>query len=113
MDSHYAEEKFIQAERALAIGRNAIKGRLYDAYLCFATVTEADIPAEMRDDFRWIIQQLTMRAPLKAKGSDKIISGSISQTLHFMKNKTAQPIAERILSLRYRLKSYNEANNGN
>lgn len=52
MDSRYAEEKFIQAERVLALGREAIKGRLHDTYLCFAPLTEADLPAEMRDDFR-------------------------------------------------------------
>lgn len=113
MDSIYAEEKFIQAERALAIGRGAIKSRLHDAFLCFAPLAEADIPVELRDNFRWIIQKLTTRAPLKAKGSDTIISGSVSQTLHFMKNKTAQTIAERILYLRDRLEAYNDEKNRN
>ena len=109
MDASYAEEKFIQAERDLALGAGAIKSRLFQAQLRFATLTKDDIPSHLHADFEEISRRLTTRSPLRPRFSENIISGRVAQTLHFMKNKTAVAIAEQILAMRYRLRDYHEA----
>ena len=111
MDASYAEEKFIQAERDLALGSGAIKSRLIQAQLRFATLTKDDVPFHLHADFEEITRRLTTRPPLRSQFSENvdIVSDSVEQTLHFMKNKTAVAIAECILAMRYRLKEYNDA----
>jgi len=108
MDTMYAEEKFIQAEHALATGCGAIKARLKEAYRCLAPLNSEDLPEHLRQEFEWIISRLTTRPPLRPRYSDTVVSGRVSQTLHWMKNKTAKGIAERIVSLRSRLADYND-----
>jgi len=107
MDTLYAEEKFLQAERALAVGQGDIKGRLNAAYMCFHPVGAEDLPEELRDDYKWIISKLTRKPALTAKYSENNISGSVEQTLHSMQRKTAVSIAERILYMRRQLSEYN------
>ena len=107
MDSLYALEKFLQAERALCEGLGDIKERLKDAYMCFHPVREADFPDDLRGDYRWIIDQLTRKPPLIAKIGGAVVSGSVDQTLHLMRRKTAAKIAERIRYISKRLGDYN------
>jgi hypothetical protein len=108
MDTTYTEEKFIQAERALTLGMGAIKSRLSDAYVCLLPLTEDDFPEHLREDYRWVIRRLTTKPALRAQFTGKVISGRVSRTLHFMKNRTALTIAERIVYLRARLREYND-----
>jgi hypothetical protein len=103
LDNLYALEKFFQAERELSEGLGDIKERLKDAYMCFHPVRKEDLPDELRDDYQWVIDQMTRKPQLIAKDSNFVVSGSIDQTLHFMPRKTAAKIAERIRHIRKRL----------
>lgn len=107
MDTNYTEEKFIQAVRALAVGKDAIKGRLVEAHRYFAVLSESDFPNSLKPDFRWIMESLTTRPPLRDRFTRRIISGTVAQTLHFMRSRKATGIAERIVALRDRLREHN------
>ena len=109
MDTNYTEEKFIQAERALTLGMGAIKSRLKDAHRYLLPLADADFPEDLKADFQWIVQRLNTKVPLRDRWTGDVISGSVSQTLHFMANKTALTIAERIVYLRARLREHNDA----
>lgn len=108
MDNLYALEKFLQAERALCEGLGDIKERLKDAYMCFHPVRKEDLPEELRGDYQWVIDQLTKKPQLVAKDSDFVVSGSVDQTLHLMRRKTAANIAERIRHIYKQLCKYND-----
>lgn len=107
MNSLYALEKFLQAERALCEGLGDIKERLKDAYMCFHPVRKEDLPDDLRGDYQWVIEQLTHKPPLVAKIGGAVVAGSVDQTLHFMRRKTAAKIAERI---HYIFKSLSDCN---
>jgi len=96
MDNLYALEKFLQAQRALCEGLGDIKERLREAYMCFHPVRKEDFPDDLMSDYQWVIDQLTRKPPLVAKIGGAVVSGSVDQTLHFMRRKTAADIAERI-----------------
>jgi hypothetical protein len=103
MDNLYAREKIFQAERALCEGLGDIKERLKDAYMCFHPVRKEDFPDELRGDYQWVVEQLTSKSQLIARDSNLVVSGSVEQTLHFMRRTTAAKIAERIRYISRRL----------
>jgi hypothetical protein len=104
MDNRYATQKFLLAEQALCEGLGDIKERVKDAYMCFHAVCKDDLPVELRDDYQWVIDQLTRKPQLVARDSDFVVSGSDDQTVHFMRRKTAAKIAERIRYICERLR---------
>ena len=108
-DARYAEEKFSEAVEALTLGGGDIKERLKDAYGCFHPVTVADLPDHLKADFEWIKAHLLAKPSLVARESKSIVSGSLEQTLRFMRRKTGQDIAKRIFYVRDKLHDYNEA----
>jgi len=105
--ARYAEEKFSQAVQALTLGGGDIKERLKVAYGYFHPITVADLPDHLKADFRWIKAQLLAKPPLATQGGKAIVSGSLEQTLHFMRRKTGITIAERIVYVRNKLHEYN------
>lgn len=87
-----------------------MKSRLAEAHRRFFVLGPGDFPEQLRADFEWICHKLTTKPVLRARYSDSVISSQVSQTLHFMKNKTAVKIAERIVALNERLAELNDKN---
>jgi hypothetical protein len=103
----YAEAKFVEAVHELTLGIGDIKERVKCAYFKFHILSKNDFPKHLKDDYEWIITKLTKKPALKAKYSKTIISGSIDQTMHHMKRKTALKIAEKIVYLKTKLSEFN------
>ena len=106
-DRLYAAEKFSQAMYALAVGERGIKSRLFDALMEIHCVGERNLPPEMLQDYRWILAEVTKRAPnRRAFVHGKILvnfEGRFCATLNTMRIKKAVAIAERICELAQRL----------
>ena len=98
MSNDYVIEKLTNAMDVLAMGRGDVRSRLRDAYLCMHTLKETDFPNDLKKDWTWIIEKLTQRGPLVGP-DDKIILGSVGNTMRSIRNKTGQKIAQRISNL--------------
>lgn len=98
IDYFYTYEKLSAAVRCLATHPGDVRKRLADAYLAFHTLTEKDFPKEYRKDWTWIMKELTKYGPL-VNNKGEVWRGSVDNTMRRVKNKTASPIAERILNL--------------
>lgn len=90
---HYALEKFSQAVHALATGSGDVRSRLRVAYAYFHTVKPEYLPADLRDDFRWVMDKLTRREP-RYEGE-----GRLEASLATMQNRTGSRIAKRIVEI--------------
>ncbi len=101
----YARGKFLEAIEHMATGPGDVRSRLWDAYLSLRPVMEDDLPPVVRQDFRWIMAQLTKRDPYyNHKG--EVISGSVQQSLSRMHNTTGVKIAKRLLHIYRVLEDY-------
>ncbi len=59
---------------------------------------EEEVPPEMRQDFAWIMHQLTRRGP--EKDSDgTVYKSAVKHTMSRVRNSTGKRIAERIYRL--------------
>jgi hypothetical protein len=93
----YAYTKFSEAVSELTVGEGDVRSRLYDAYFFLCRVTLSDLPEELRNDFKWIRDQLTKHGPLYDG------QGRLQATLSRIKNRTGAKIAKRIVELKYRI----------
>ena len=104
-DPNYAHGKFLEAIEHLATGPDDVKRRLRRAYLSFLPVQEDDLPTDIREDFRWVMAQLTKREPYyNHKG--KVISSDVSESLLRMHRATGVRIAKRLLHIFWLLDDY-------
>jgi hypothetical protein len=90
----YAYTKFSEAVSELTVGEGDVRSRLYDAYLFLCRVALSDLPEELRNDFKWICDQLTKYEPFYDRQS------RLQATLLRIKNRTGAKIARRIVALR-------------
>jgi hypothetical protein len=104
-DSNYALEKLSLAVFYLAIGQGDVRRRLKSAYMKFHPVTRDDFPPHLRDDWDWIINQLTRFGPVNHPDGTVVI-GSVDNTLNRIKNSTGAKVAEKIVSLQSELEDY-------
>ncbi|OIO06739.1 MAG: hypothetical protein AUJ52_11745 [Elusimicrobia bacterium CG1_02_63_36] len=105
--SLYAREKFMCAVRRLAVGREKIKTRLFDAYVEIVAVSDSEIPDDLLEDFHWIRNSLTKKEP---KRHGVILGrtwseGRLNATLRGMRLHRAVEITERILYLAEKLQA--------
>ena len=105
-DPAYAHGKFLEAVEHLATGPDDVKRRLYDAYFkLWPAVQEDDLPPSIREDFRWVMAQLTKRGPAyDHKG--KVISSDVNESLLRMHRTTGVKIAQRFLRIFWQLDDY-------
>jgi hypothetical protein len=104
---NYPIEKFTLAVRALTLGAGDVKDRLHEAYKHFYVLNDSDFPDELKADYQWIKMQLLKKPALVAQEGTQVISGSVQQTLHFMRRNTGVAIATRIVQLRNSLIEHN------
>ncbi|MEK6876217.1 MAG: hypothetical protein AABX63_02305 [Nanoarchaeota archaeon] len=70
----------------------------------FHPVSENDFPPELRDNWKWIINQLTRLGPVYHSDGTVFI-GALDNTLSRIKNSTGVKIAERIVALEDELRN--------
>jgi len=105
-DPAYAHGKFLEAVEHLATGPDDVKRRLYDAYFkLWPAVQEDDLPPSIREDFRWVMAQLTKRGPAYNHGG-KVISSDVNESLLRMHRATGVKIAQRLLRIFWQLDDY-------
>ncbi len=109
---HYysrAYEKFSDAEYRLATGKGDVRSRIRSAYFVLNRLYENDLPPDLVEDWRWIMNQLTQYG--KETGQDGYEwQTAIDHTMSRIRNSTGQRIAERIHAV-YRELIFMRANN--
>jgi hypothetical protein len=80
------------AVEALATGKGDVRSRLESAGLHLVALAPPHLPPAVRDDFAWIIKQLTRFPPKRREGAMKA-------TLNRIHGSTGQKIAKRILKI--------------
>ena len=103
--SNYALEKLSHAVYYLAVGGGDVRQRLKTAYMEFHPVSEEDFPPHLRDDWKWIITQLTRYGPVH-RSDGKVWIGAVDNTLSRIKNSTGVKIAQRIFALKAELEDH-------
>jgi hypothetical protein len=98
----YAQEKLYIALRDLSTGKGDVRSRLVDAFMAFYTLKENEFPPEFRNDWRWIIKELTKHGP-EYDYEGKVRFGSVENTMRKIKNSTAKKIAMKIFDITWEL----------
>jgi hypothetical protein len=101
----YAYEKLLTALSSLATGPGDVRSSLYNAYLSFSTLKESNFPEHLREDFRWVLSQMTKFPPHYLPGGN-MVRGSVEETMRRIKRSTGVAIAEHLLHLYHELDSY-------
>lgn len=98
----YAKEKLLIAVEALATGPGDVRSRLKKAYWTFNRLKAEQLPPQMQEDWRWVLEQMTNRGPLlDQKG--KVMRDSVENTMCRIKNRTGAKIAKKIFRLYWEL----------
>jgi hypothetical protein len=87
-------KRVYEAVKHLCTGRGDVRSRLKVSGVDLIFLRAEDFPEHLRDDFNWIIKQLT-----KYKSEIPKYEGNIDATMRRIKNSTGQKIAERIFKL--------------
>ena len=82
----------------LAVGEGDVRSRFKVAGFTLAALQERDFPSESREDFRWVMEQLTRH---KSEGRTR----AIEATMYRIKNSTGAKIATRILDIYSKLQA--------
>lgn len=98
---------FDNAIRKLALGRGNLRSRLTDASREFLyRVKREDLPIdELKDDYDWIVKQLTIKEPIR-DSIGNVIWGQVQVSLYRRRSSTLQKIVERIIYIRDRLNGF-------
>ncbi len=65
----YSYGKVSEAVQRLAVGAEDIKGRLIGAGQAFLCVMPEDIPEELREDVKWVRDQMMRFPPIGSEGA--------------------------------------------
>jgi hypothetical protein len=95
---------FESAIRELALGRGNLRSRLIAASKKFLyMVKREDLPIdELKDDYDWIVKQLTIKEPMR-DSLGNVIWGQVQVSLYRRRSSTLQQIVERIFYIRDRM----------
>lgn len=88
-------EKFMVAERKLALGKGDVRDRLRGAYKALRILHEEEIPPPLRSDWHWIMNQLTRYGPEVDRDGTPYRT-AVDHTMSRIRNSTGSRIAERI-----------------
>lgn len=94
----YVTEKMTNALLCLATHPGDVRCRLVAAHHAIRNLRETDFPAELQEDWRWVIEQLTRHGPGTNLNAD-VIKDPAQNTMARVQNKTGVKIAERIMKL--------------
>ena len=94
----YTVEKLTTALAVLVSHPGDARARLGSAFLCLHTHTEKDFPQELQGKWRWILKEMTKFGPL-LDHNGQAWRGSVENTMHRIKNRTASKIIEEIYAL--------------
>ena len=97
----YFYGKVSEAVQRLAVGTEDIKDRLIGAGQVFLCVMPEGVPEELREDVKWVRDQLTRFQPI---GSE----GALRATMRRIRKSTGVKIAKRILYIHAQLQGYVE-----
>lgn len=89
----YAQGKFHEAIRAMAVGAGDVRERLRSAWLIIHVVRSDDLPVPLKEHLAWVHEELTWR---EARHSHE---GTLDATVYQMRRSTGAKIAKRILAL--------------
>lgn len=107
IDPHYAQAKLSEAIYELARGPGDVRSRLGTAYRKFHPVTSDDFPTHLVEDYEWIKTELTKyKCPSYLKKSVYNEQPDVDYTLSKIRNQTGVAIAERIIGLESKLRSF-------
>ncbi|MBK9411820.1 MAG: hypothetical protein IPN61_00025 [Bacteroidetes bacterium] len=73
----------------------------------FAKLNENDFPNELKEDWNWIIKNMTKEEP-RYLSNGKMLFSSIENTMKSIHNSTGSKIAERIFNLYINLQDSNK-----
>lgn len=85
-------ERVFLSIRHLATAKGDVRSRLKVVGVTLAPLLEQEFPAELREDFRWVMQQLTRHDPVFKEGR-------IEATMNRIQNSTGEKIATRIFEI--------------
>ncbi len=88
----------------MAIGSGDVRKRLKTACMELIRVSEDDLPEDLRDDWRWIHNQITRFGPV-FHSDGTVYAGTLDNALSKIKNTIGAKIAERIFVLERELRS--------
>ena len=94
----YTREKFYVTMRTLATEPGDVRTRLLSAFMTFHTLKKDDFPEEFKEDWEWIMKQLTKFGPL-LDHKNEVWRGSVENTMNKIRNRTGEKIAERIFNI--------------
>lgn len=106
MSLSYADEKFSNAVRSLATSPGAIHERLIEAIVYHISHVDAqrDMPKGLQVEFEKLMDRLTKDSPDKSQFAAG--EGKIHASVRKLSIEEAVEVAEEILALTYRIKSY-------
>ncbi|SRR6266446_6377732 len=97
-----AREKLMDAEYKLAVSEGHVRERLRRAYTPLRRLSAEDLPAELRDEWRAILREMTRHGP-ERDPDGHVWRNAIDHTMSRIRNRTGRKIAERIYRLRAQL----------
>ncbi len=89
-------ERVFRSVRHLAIGKGDVRSRLKVVGVTLVPLLESEFPAELREDFCWVMEQLTRYKP-------EFEEGRIEATMNRIRNSTGEKIATRIFEIYLKL----------
>lgn len=103
MRLNYAKEKLGSAVRSISNDRGNIKTRIWNAYLIFHTLSENDFSEELKEDWNFIYNNLTIEEPTHNEKGE-VTDGKVQNTLKLLSEDKCVEIVNRIVELEAKLR---------
>jgi len=94
----YTAEKLTNTLECLATHPGDVRERLTSTFLCFQTLRSDDFPPENREDWDWVLKEITKYGPLVDQRGE-VWRGSVENTMRRVRKSTASKIAKKIYEL--------------
>ena len=91
-------EKFNAALYYLAVGEGDVRARLRLAYAQLRRLRAQEVPQQLREEWKAILEALTARGP-QLGPLGHLHQDALEHTLRHMRNATGRKLAERIYSM--------------
>ena len=106
MKYNYPTSELREAVKILATGEKDVRKRIV-SIAAIAKLNENDFPNELKEDWNWIIKNMTKEEP-RYLSNGKMLFSSIENTMKSIHNSTGSKIAERIFNLYINLQDSNK-----
>lgn len=91
-------EKFNSTLRCLAVREGDVRQRLRGAYRYLHMLSENELPADLRQEWKAILEALTKQGP-EFGPNGEVYRNALDNTMNHIRNSTGRRIAERIYAL--------------